>query len=144
MKKININSAKKDSKLKLPLDLSKSLAAHPKARTQWNLITPLARRDFITWIEGAKQIETRKRRIEKTWSVLTAGKRRPCCYSIIPMNFYRALKLNPTAKTQWSSLTSNERRDLVEWIESVTDPIENNKRLVKVCMLLAAGKRHIL
>jgi uncharacterized protein YdeI (YjbR/CyaY-like superfamily) len=141
MSKKIIKLNKKELNLTIPPDLSKSLADHPKARAQWIILTPLAQRDFITWINGAKQPETRKRRIEKTWSVLTAGKRRPCCYSIIPVNFYKVLRVYPKAKAQWGNLTSTERRDLVEWIETANNSIENNKRMEKACALLVAGKR---
>jgi len=40
---------------KVPADLRKALAAaHPKARAVWSDITPVARRDWIQWIESAK------------------------------------------------------------------------------------------
>lgn len=133
---------KKEIELKVPQDLNKALTTHPKAKAQWGTLTSLARRDFITWIEGAKQPETRKRRIEKAWSVLAAGKRRPCCYSIIPINFYKSLGAYPQAKAQWHKLTPSERRDFADWIESANDPIERNRLMEKACALLAAGKRH--
>src|SRR5687767_12617260 len=95
---------------KVPADLRKSLAAAPKAKAQWGDLTPIARRDFISWIDSAKQPETRRRRIEKACSMLAAGKRRPCCYSIVSFNLYTALSATPKAKAQWSTLTSTERR----------------------------------
>ena len=61
----------------VPTDLRKALAAAPMAKVQWNDLTPIARRDFINWIDSAKQPETRRRRIEKACSMLAAGKRRP-------------------------------------------------------------------
>src|SRR5437764_5325308 len=69
--------------LRLPTDLRKALAATPVAQAQWRDLTPISRRDFISWIDSAKQLETRRRRIEKARSMLAAGKRRPCCYSIV-------------------------------------------------------------
>ncbi len=74
--------------LRLPTDLRKALAAAPMAKAQWNDLTPIARRDFISWIDSAKQPETRRRRIERACSMLAAGKRRPCCYSIVSFNLY--------------------------------------------------------
>lgn len=65
---------------KVPTDLRKALAAAPKARAVWSDITPVARRDWIHWIVSAKQSETRARRIKNACSMLTAGKRRPCCF----------------------------------------------------------------
>lgn len=63
---------------KLPVDLEKALTA--KARETWEDITPLARNEWICWIEDAKQAETRKKRIKWAKDDLTAGKRRPCCW----------------------------------------------------------------
>ena len=40
-------------------------------------LTPVERRDFISWIDSDKQPETHRRRIEKACSMLAAGKRRP-------------------------------------------------------------------
>lgn len=65
---------------KLPTDLKKVLAVDSTALTAWNDITPLARNEWICWIENAKLIETRNRRIERTHTELAGGKRRPCCW----------------------------------------------------------------
>lgn len=65
----------------VPADLRTALAAaEPKARTVWEGITPIARRDWIHWITSAKQAETRARRIKNACSMLAAGKRRVCCF----------------------------------------------------------------
>ena len=47
------------------------------AKAQWKDLTPIACRDFISWIDSAKQPETRKRRIEKACAMLATGKRCP-------------------------------------------------------------------
>jgi uncharacterized protein YdeI (YjbR/CyaY-like superfamily) len=47
------------------------------AKAQWSDLTPNERRDFITWMDSAKEPEARGRRIEKACSMLAAGKRRP-------------------------------------------------------------------
>ncbi|MEO6971284.1 MAG: YdeI/OmpD-associated family protein [Chthoniobacterales bacterium] len=65
---------------RVPADLSKALAAAPKARALWSAITPIARRDWIHWITSAKQPETRTRRIKNACSMLAAGKKRVCCF----------------------------------------------------------------
>jgi len=65
---------------KMPIDLAKTLASHPAALTAWSAITPLARNEWICWVEGAKLIETRERRIERAHTELAEGKRRPCCW----------------------------------------------------------------
>lgn len=65
---------------KLPADLRKALSAKQEALNVWEDITPLARNEWICWVENAKLIETRKRRIDRTPKELTEGKRRPCCW----------------------------------------------------------------
>lgn len=64
----------------LPADLRKALAADAKVLALWEDITPLARNEFICWVENAKQIETRQRRIQRSCEELLEGKRRPCCW----------------------------------------------------------------
>ena len=65
---------------KLPGDLRKALVANPNALAAWQDITPLARNEFICWVEDAKQAMTRQRRIRRTQEELAEGKRRPCCW----------------------------------------------------------------
>jgi len=65
---------------KLPGDLRKALIANPTALDAWNDITPLARNEFICWVEDAKQEMTRERRIRRTEEELEEGQRRPCCW----------------------------------------------------------------
>lgn len=65
---------------KLPNDLETALINTDGVLELWNDITPLARNEFICWVENAKQIETRARRITRTTEELLEGKRRPCCW----------------------------------------------------------------
>src|ERR1700726_2700929 len=129
------------SEPRAPTDLGKAFAAAPKAKAQWRDLTPIARRDFISWIDSAKQAATRSRRIEKACSMLAAGKRRPCCYSIVSFNLYTALAAVPEAKAQWSDLTPAERRDFISWMDSAKQPETHRRRIEKPCVMLAAGKR---
>ncbi|MGR3460818.1 MAG: YdeI/OmpD-associated family protein [Roseovarius sp.] len=68
----------------LPADLRKALIANPKALETWQDITPLARNEWICWIESAKKSETRTKRIKWGCENLTDGKRRPCCWPGCP------------------------------------------------------------
>ena len=77
MKKVNPKPAGEESEPRVPTDLRKALAAAPKAKAQWSDLTPIERRDFISWMDSAKQPEAHRRRIEKTCLMLAAGKRRP-------------------------------------------------------------------
>ena len=65
---------------KLPSDLRKALSANAMALEAWTDITPLARNEFICWVEAAKQEMTRERRIRRTQEELEEGQRRPCCW----------------------------------------------------------------
>jgi len=69
---------------KLPEDLRNILIADKKALAIWEDITPLARNEFICWIESAKKSETRNRRIKRTCEELKDGLRRPCCWAGCP------------------------------------------------------------
>ena len=64
----------------LPPDLRDALTSDPDALAAWHDITPLARNEWICWVEDAKLDETRERRIERAHSELAEGKRRPCCW----------------------------------------------------------------
>jgi uncharacterized protein YdeI (YjbR/CyaY-like superfamily) len=95
----------------------------------------------MSWIHSAKQAETRRRRIERCCENLAAGKRRPCCYAVVPMDFYKALGAAPMSKAQWSDLTPPERRDLISWIDSAKERETRRVRIEEACAILAAGRR---
>lgn len=69
---------------KPPLDLINALLADHAMLSLWEAITPLARNEWICWIEDAKKGPTRHARIERTRASLKAGKRRPCCWPGCP------------------------------------------------------------
>jgi len=67
---------------RVPEDLRQALTTStPAARTAWEDITPLARNEWICWIESAKKPETRSHRIERARDELREGMRRPCCWA---------------------------------------------------------------
>src|SRR5688572_2729040 len=103
---------------KVPADLRNALAANCAAEAAWKDLTPISRRDFISWINGAKQEETRKKRIQRCCENLVKGKRRPCCYAVVPMDLYKVLGADAKAKAQWSDLSANEKRDFSDWVEA--------------------------
>lgn len=131
------------SESKVPAELRKVLVAKPAVEALWKGLTPIARRDFISWIESAKQEETRARRIESIPSRLLSGKKRPCCYALVPMSLYKALDGDPKAKAVWKDLMPDEKRDFVSWIDSVKDKGEHALRIEKARIMLTAGKRHV-
>lgn len=127
---------------RVPPDLRKVLASTPNAKAQWNSLTAIARRDFMSWIASAKQPETRRRRLERVPDMLASGKRRPCCYALVPMNLYKALASLPKAQATWKDLTPTERRDFVDWIDLAKDPEKRALRIANACTILASGKRN--
>ena len=65
---------------RLPTDLRTALVGNDCALDAWKDITPLARNEFICWVEDAKQAQTRERRIRRTKEELEERKRRTCCW----------------------------------------------------------------
>ena len=87
----------------VPSDLKKALADAPQAHKLWKEITPMARWDWIRWIGSTKNPETRRHRIEVTFSKFKDGKRRPCCFNrticTIPNVSNNGKLLEPTQET---------------------------------------------
>lgn len=66
---------------KIPKDLKVAITSSKKTEEAWEDITPLARNEWICWVEDAKKTETRAHRIKRTKEELAKGKRRPCCWA---------------------------------------------------------------
>lgn len=67
----------------LPGDLAAALAAAPQAiRQLWTEITPMARWEWVRWVNATRNPATRARRVEVTISKMQHGKRRPCCFDL--------------------------------------------------------------
>ncbi len=73
--------------------------------------------------------------------MLAAGKRRPCCYSIVPFDLHKALTATPKAKAQWSALTPIERRDFIGWVDVAKKREVRKQRIEDTCAMIAAGRR---
>ena len=68
----------------IPADLKKALKADKKALEMWEDVTPLAKNEWICWVQDAKKEETRAHRIKVGLSKLRSGMRRPCCWAGCP------------------------------------------------------------
>lgn len=68
----------------IPPDLKKLILSEQALTDLWESLTPLARNEWICWIEDAKKPETRQRRLELTVIKMLDGKRRPCCWAGCP------------------------------------------------------------
>jgi bacteriocin resistance YdeI/OmpD-like protein/uncharacterized protein DUF1905 len=67
----------------VPQDLAAALVAAPQhLQNLWNEITPMARWEWVRWINATKNPDTRRRRVEVSISKMESGKRRPCCFNL--------------------------------------------------------------
>jgi hypothetical protein len=67
----------------VPEDLSSALAEAPASVTElWDQITPMARWEWVRWVNATANPATRQRRVEVSVSKLADGKRRPCCFDL--------------------------------------------------------------
>jgi Domain of unknown function (DUF1905)/Bacteriocin-protection, YdeI or OmpD-Associated len=68
---------------RVPRDLATALAAAPQnIQNLWHEITPMARWEWVRWVNATKNPETRTRRVEVSISKMNSGKRRPCCFNL--------------------------------------------------------------
>ena len=67
----------------VPEDLESALATAPRRIQElWKDITPMARWEWVRWINATNNPDTRRRRVEVTISKMKDGKRRPCCFNL--------------------------------------------------------------
>ena len=67
----------------VPPDLAAALAAAPRQiQDLWHQITPMARWEWVRWVNATRNPDTRRRRVEVSISKMNSGKRRPCCFDL--------------------------------------------------------------
>ncbi|WOC13897.1 YdeI/OmpD-associated family protein [Gordonia sp. MP11Mi] len=66
----------------VPDDFQSALADAPDTARLWNEITPMARWEWVRWVQATKNPATRARRVDVGVSKLRDGKRRPCCFDL--------------------------------------------------------------
>jgi Bacteriocin-protection, YdeI or OmpD-Associated/Domain of unknown function (DUF1905) len=67
----------------LPKDFEAALRGAPKKiQDLWKDITPMARWEWVRWVNATSNPDTRKRRVEVSLSKMSSGKRRPCCFNL--------------------------------------------------------------
>jgi hypothetical protein len=67
----------------VPQELETALATAPqKIQDLWKDITPMARWEWVRWVNATANPDTRKRRVDVTISKMKSGKRRPCCFNL--------------------------------------------------------------
>src|SRR6202158_3729318 len=80
---LEIESLKDWPEPKVPQDLETALAAAPqKIQDLWKRITPMARWEWVRWVNATPNPDTRQRRVEVSISKMKSGKRRPCCFNL--------------------------------------------------------------
>lgn len=82
----------------LPADLEETLLSHPHVLEKRNLLTPLARNEWICRVTIVKKEVTRKEHIERLCEDLLDGKKRPCCRPGCPHHRTSAKKRFPSIK----------------------------------------------
>lgn len=60
-----------------PEDLEQLFTLHPKAKHFFDTLSFSNRKEYVTWITGAKKEDTRKRRLDSALEKLKAGKKNP-------------------------------------------------------------------
>ena len=67
----------------VPQDLAGALASATQAIQElWNEITPMARWEWVRWVNATNNADTRQRRVDVSISKMRGGKRRPCCFNL--------------------------------------------------------------
>lgn len=61
----------------IPTDLRKALAQSPEENKTFTALSYSHQKEYVDWIEQAKKPETRAVRVEKTVTLLSAGKKSP-------------------------------------------------------------------
>jgi hypothetical protein len=80
---LEIESLKDWPEPNVPQDLEVALASAPqKIQDLWKGITPMARWEWVRWVNATQNPDTRKRRVEVSVSKMKSGKRRPCCFNL--------------------------------------------------------------
>lgn len=67
----------------VPEDLAGALGAAAEGiQVLWQDITPMARWEWVRWLQATANPATRARRVDVSISKLGQGKRRPCCFDL--------------------------------------------------------------
>lgn len=62
-------------------DTVETLTKNKVVPALWNDLTPVARNEFLCWIDNAKQQKTREKRKQRMIEELLEGQKRPCCWA---------------------------------------------------------------
>jgi hypothetical protein len=79
---IHLSPAKEWPEPEVPSDLMSALDQATDIADLWASITPMARWEWVRWVQATKNPSTRERRVEVSISKMRSGKRRPCCFDL--------------------------------------------------------------
>ncbi len=79
---VNLRPVKEWPEPVVPADLQEALDKAPDVEEVWKSITPMARWEWVRWVNATKNLDTRARRVEVSISKMRGGKRRPCCFNL--------------------------------------------------------------
>lgn len=79
--KLAIESTKDWPEPDIPADVQAGIVDNAETKDLWKRVTPMARWEWLRWINSTSNAETRNRRIEVSRSKLLNGLRRPCCFN---------------------------------------------------------------
>ncbi|MDN5793551.1 MAG: YdeI/OmpD-associated family protein, partial [Brevibacterium aurantiacum] len=79
---VSLTPTKEWPETSIPDDFGAALEDAPELTEVWASLTPMARWEWVRWIQATKNAETRARRVEVAISKLESGKRRPCCFDL--------------------------------------------------------------
>ncbi len=67
----------------VPKDFAAALKTAPeKVKEKWQDITPMARWEWVRWVNATGSTDTRAKRVEVSISKLNGKHRRPCCFNL--------------------------------------------------------------
>lgn len=81
--RLELASAEEWPEPNVPEDLGTALAAAPqRIQDVWQDITPMARWEWVRWVNATRNPATRQRRVDVSIAKMGSGKRRPCCFDL--------------------------------------------------------------
>ncbi|RME15069.1 MAG: hypothetical protein D6799_06430 [Bacteroidetes bacterium] len=76
----------------LPENLKALLLENKSLLEKWNVLTPVARNEWICWITIPKKETTKQYRLKRLKEDILSGKKRPCCWPGCPHRNSNAVK----------------------------------------------------
>jgi hypothetical protein len=75
--KVTVEMDREPRIVEVPPDLAEALAVDGDAAATFDRLSYSHRKEYVDWIEGAKRLETRRRRVASTMERLRAGRKEP-------------------------------------------------------------------